>query len=115
MKLTNKTIGDLQGGAIGYAIDQGMREAMRDCEARPGLKTARKVTIQLEYTPASGALQEGAASLGSVGVKAQIKTTFPNRVGDTDYLVVESGADAHGEPEVSAHFAQVPLLNGREN
>lgn len=112
MKLTNKTIGDLQGGAIGYAEDQALKEAMHDCAARPGLKTARKVTIQIEITPASGALQDGVSTLGSVGVKVQIKTTFPNRVGDTDYLTVESGADTHGEPEVSAHFNQLPLLSG---
>lgn len=112
MKLTNKTIGDLQGGAIGYAIDLAVREAMRDCEGRPGLKTTRKVTIQVEFTPASGGLQEGAASLGSVGVKAKVQFNPPPRAGDTDYLIVNSGADANGEPEVSAHFTQIPLLSG---
>jgi hypothetical protein len=112
MKLTNKTIGDLQGGAIGYAIDQAIREAMRDCEGRPGLKTVRKVVINVEFLPASGGLQEGASTLGSVGIKAKVGFNPPPRVGDTDYLIVESGADTHGEPEVSAHFSQIPLLPG---
>ena len=112
MKLTNKTIGDLQGGAIGYAIDQALREAMRDCEGRPGLKTVRKVVINVELLPASGGLQDGAALLGTVGIKAKVGFNPPPRVGDTDYLIVQSGVDANGEPEVSAHFSQVPLLSG---
>jgi hypothetical protein len=115
MKLNSKTIGDLQGGGIGYAIDQAIGEAMRDCENRPGMNKARLVTVQIALTPAGGALQDGANSLGTVGVKAQVKVAVPNRVGDTDFLSVASGANTDGEVEVTAHFVQLPLLNGREN
>ena len=64
------------------------------------------------FSQASRRVMTRTAIVGSVGVKAKVQFNPPPRAGDTDYLIVNSGADANGEPEVSAHFTQIPLLSG---
>jgi hypothetical protein len=114
MKLDHTTIGSLSAGGVGHAINTAIKEALRDCENRPALNKARTVNIQIEFTPAGDSLQDGAVQLGAVSVCAKVKTTTPIRAGNTDLLSAQSGADAHGEPVVTAHFTQLPMF-GAEN
>lgn len=114
MKLNHETIGELQGGGIGYAIDQALNEAMRDCENRPGLTKARTVTVTVELAPASGALQDGANNLTTVDIKAKVKVAVPVRAGGSDFLTVSRDADAEGEVQIIANFAQEPLLRAQK-
>ena len=68
--LTNTTIGELEQGGIGYAIDKALEEAMQDCARRPGLEAARTVTITVKLKPKSNNLDEGQPGLKNVGVQA---------------------------------------------
>ena len=113
MKLNHETIGDLQGGGIGYAIDQALRDALRDCEGRPGLNKVRDVTITVSLVPAASGLQDG-HGLSTVGVKAKVKVSMPPRAGEVDFLTVERDVTPEGEPEIIANFAQEPLLRAQK-
>lgn len=113
--LKHDTIGELEAGGIGYAIDTAIHEAMSDCARRPGLETARTVTIVLKFKPKASSLDEGGRGLTSVGVQAGVKIATPPRAGGEEFLNVASGVDAAGEPVTEATFAQVPLLRARGN
>lgn len=113
--LTHTTIGELEQGGIGYAIDKALEEAMQDCARRPGLEAARTVTITVKLKPKSNNLDEGQPGLKNVGVQASVKLATPARAGGEEFLNVHTGVDAAGEPVVQATFAQVPLLRAGSN
>lgn len=113
--LKHDTIGELEAGAIGYAIDTALNEAMQDCARRPGLETARTVTITVKFKPKSNNLDEGAPGLKTVGVQAQVKVATPPRAGGEEFLNVKAGVDGAGQPLTEATFAQVPLLRVGSN
>ncbi|ULH17399.1 hypothetical protein MF271_18945 (plasmid) [Deinococcus sp. KNUC1210] len=112
MDITHKNIGDLDGGGIGYAIDQAIAEAMRDCTGRPGLDKDRKVIIQLSFKPGSAALQDNETGLNTIGIIATVKPVLPPRSGGENFLQVRVEHNANGDKVVRAAFPQAPLLSG---
>lgn len=114
--LTHESIGELEQGGIGYAIDTALREALQDCARRPGLETARTVTITVKFKPKSNNLDEGQPGLKNVGVQASVKVATPPRAGGEEFLNVATAADpTTGEVVTQASFAQVPLLRAGSN
>lgn len=113
--LNHQTIGELEAGAIGYAIDKAIAEAMADCARRPSLETARTITVTLKVKPKASGLDEGRPGLTSVGVQAAVKVSTPPRAGGEEFLNVASGVDAAGEPLTEATFAMTPLLRAGSN
>ena len=114
-KLTHATLGELQGGGIGYAIDKAIEEAMQDCARRPGLDAARTVTVTVKLKPKSSDLDEGQPGLKNVGIQASVKLATPARAGGEEFLNVSTSVNAAGEPVTQATFAQVPLLRAGSN
>jgi hypothetical protein len=113
-KLNHETIGELQGGGIGHAIDQAIGEALRDCTNRPGLGNARKVVIELAFKPGSSGLEDSGLGLSTIGLLAQVKTNFPSRAGVEEFLGVR--AEQIGtEKVITARFAQATPLFGEGN
>lgn len=115
LEFGHTSIGELQGGGIGYAIDQAIAEAITDCQRRPGLTKARKVTIQIDLTPQSSSLDTTGPGLKAVGIKAGVKTSMPPRAGEEEFLAVGTGVDINGEAEPKARFTQAPLLRAGSN
>lgn len=113
--LTNTTIGELEGGGIGYAIDKALEEALQDCARRPGLEAARTVTVTVKIKPKSNNLDEGQPGLKNVGIQASVKLTTPARAGGEEFLNVATEVNAAGEVVTQATFAQVPLLRAGSN
>lgn len=114
--LTNTTLGELEQGGIGYAIDKALEEALQDCARRPGLEAARTVTITVKLKPKSNNLDEGKPGLKNVGVQASVKLATPARAGGEEFLNVTTEPDATtGEVITQATFAQVPLLRAGSN
>ncbi|CAM4161396.1 hypothetical protein [Deinococcus marmoris] len=115
-KLTHDTIGNLQAGAIGYAIDRAIGEAMHDCERRPGLDKPRTVTIKLTLKPAQVKGLDNAASdtLNTIGIAAQVAVSTPARSAGAEFLNVSPGVNEDGEPEIHAVFAQEGLFVTRK-
>ncbi|UQN10417.1 hypothetical protein [Deinococcus sp. QL22] len=115
LNLTHASLGELQGGGIGYAIDQALGDAMRDCHARPALAKPRKVTITVTLTPTSTGMDMGTPVINGVGAKADVKIALPSRAGNEEFLGVSMGVGLDGTPEPKAVFTQVPLLRAGSN
>ncbi|OLV20179.1 hypothetical protein [Deinococcus marmoris] len=113
--LTHDTIGELEAGGIGYAINAAIEEMMADCSRRPGLEKARTVTITLKFKPRASTLDQGRAGLNSVGVLADVKTSSPPRASSGEFLNVAESIGADGKPVIQATFAQMPLLRAGSN
>ena len=61
------TLGDLQGGFLRRAVREELEQINRDIGGRPAVATARKLTIELAFTPASsqqGICEEAALEIG---------------------------------------------------
>jgi hypothetical protein len=83
------TIGDLDDGTVRLLIDTALDEALTDCDARPMLPKARRVTITVELQPVIN--DRG----GMKGVEASIKvsTKVPPRQGRGEYLPTTAKGD----------------------
>lgn len=113
--LDHTTIGELEAGGIGFAIDTAIAEAMSDCARRPNLESARTLTITLKFKPKTSTLDEGRPGLNSVGVQAAVKLSTPARAGGEEFLNVANGVNVNGEPVTEATFSQLPLLRAGSN
>ena len=83
---TIDTLGDLDDGTTRLLVDQALAEALEDCDARPYLDKARKLTVTLEMLPA---LNERGGMKG-VTANASVKLTLPARKSGADYLPTTS-------------------------
>lgn len=110
--VTYQTIGQLERGGIGYAIDTAIREVLNDCTARPALTAKRTLTITVSFTPEANSLDQGRPGLNGVGLQAQVKVALPARKGGTETLAVVTGVGVNGQPETQAVFIQPPLFPG---
>lgn len=80
--LTLDTLGDLDDGTVKRLIEKAMQEALTDCDNRPALGKARRVTIQLSLEPE----QDDRGAMKGVHMDVQVKTALPARSGRTEYL-----------------------------
>lgn len=112
ISINHKTIGQLERGGIGHAIDTAIREVMSDCAARPALTAKRTLTITVSFTPEANSLDQGRPGLNGVGLQAQVKVALPARKGGTETLGVTSGVGVTGQTETQAFFTQPPLFPG---
>ncbi len=89
--LSASTLHTLDDGMVGRVVDAAIQEALRDCEDRPGLNKARKVTIQLEVTP----LQDKRShALRGVNTTVQVKATVPATGTRTEFLYTSHDTSA---------------------
>lgn len=49
--LSMENLGDIDDGSVAVAINQALRAAVNDCQDRPSLKKARKITLEISITP----------------------------------------------------------------
>lgn len=68
-------IGDLDGGRVLEAISQAIERAVHDCEDRPGLKKARKVTLEMSLTP----IQDDDGTMESIDLAFGVGEKRPSR------------------------------------
>lgn len=81
--LTLETLGQLDDGTVRLLIEKAMQEAFTDCDNRPMLSKARKITIQLSAIPA---LDERHGAMKGIHLAVQVKSTLPPRQGREEYL-----------------------------
>lgn len=65
----------MDDGRIAVAFDQAIRRAAVDCDDRPGDDRARKVLLEIEFTPTC----DESGLCESVQSQIQIKDTLPSR------------------------------------
>lgn len=74
-ELKLETLTDLDGGRIPEGFNQALARCVADCEDRPGVKTDRKVILEVTLSPNL----DDDLEFESVDVKFQIKDTAPAR------------------------------------
>ncbi|MBZ9753213.1 hypothetical protein K7W42_20460 [Deinococcus sp. HMF7604] len=114
--LTHISLGELELGGIGYAIDSLLAEAMDDCVHRPGVIKARTVVIKVAITPQPSSLDQGGRpGLSNVDVKVAMNVSKPAQASSGEVLMVRPGVNANGEPITEAVFPMTPLLRPGSN
>lgn len=68
-ELSLASLGDINGGVFGIAVNTALSQAMRDCEDRPGLDGPRKLTLEVNFIP----LMDSKGDLMGVNVLPQVK------------------------------------------
>lgn len=82
-QLNARTIADLNDGTVGEMINEIIRQALEDCDDRPALKTARKLTIELSFKPV---LDESSRALHGVEITPKITSKVPSHEARGEYL-----------------------------
>jgi len=72
---TYDSIGKMDDGRIRTALEMALQRCIDDCRDRPGLKTARKLTLQLSLVP----VMDDQNGLDSVDMGFVIHETAPKR------------------------------------
>jgi hypothetical protein len=68
-ELSLATLGDINGGMFGIAVNTALAQTMRDCEDRPGLDGVRKLTLEVAFIP----LMDSKGDLMGVNVLPSVK------------------------------------------
>ena len=111
-KLTLATLGKLDDGTVGAVVDAAITEALIDCDDRPFLEKARKVTIEVVISPVldNGRLKAVDVATGvklvkppQVARKQSLRTTFDTANRKVEAMLPDSYQDTMftGEKEVS--------------
>jgi hypothetical protein len=106
--LNFETLGEVDDGSIRVAVDQALRSIFHDLNDRPGLKRARKLTLDVEFAPRTSDRGE----LIDVVVGFGIKTTSPARKTAVVMAVKQDGLAF--QASVSDNPRQEPLPLGDE-
>lgn len=89
---TLDTLGDLDDGATRLIVDQALADALADCDARPALDKARRLTITIEMLPVLN--QTG--GMKGVTAEAKVKLAIPATSTNVEYLPTTALANGHG-------------------
>lgn len=80
--LTIDTLGQLDDGTVRLLANKALSEMLTDCDNRPMLNKARKVTITITAHPE----QDRRGAMKGVHVGVQVKAALPPRAGRAEYL-----------------------------
>lgn len=86
--LSLATLAEIDEGRIRTAFEQAMNRAQSDCADRPGVKSARSVTLKVVLTPIP---DEDTGALDSCQVQFQFSESIPKR-GSKPYNMRAKGA-----------------------
>jgi hypothetical protein len=81
--LSLATLGQLDDGTVGAVVDAAIADILKDCDDRPGLKKARRVTLEVSFEPV---VDERSFVLKGVDVSAQVKLSVPAQTMREQYL-----------------------------
>ena len=81
--LSAATLHRLDDGLVGKVIDEALQKILTDCEDRPGLGKARKVTVEIELKPE---LDERSNALRGVDSTVVVKASIPATGTRTEFL-----------------------------
>ncbi|AWT34562.1 hypothetical protein DM785_02595 [Deinococcus actinosclerus] len=96
----------LSEGGFGIKVDRDIEQAIKDCEDRPGLKTARKVVIELTITPEG----EGGLSDTTMTVTATSKLSVPKAATRKQPMTIKRDKDT-GQPQLIIPEAPTPIFD----
>lgn len=86
-KFTLKTLAEMDGGRILEAFEQALNRCRYDCEDRPAVKGARKITLVVSMEP----IADDSGDLGSVDVSFDLNDKLPKRGSKTYNMQAVTG------------------------
>ena len=92
-----QTLGNLERGGIGRAIDKALADLVSDCERRPALDKKRTVTIELTLTPVQDVMEDGKAKPPLIKTQAAVRVSTPGSVGNGEILQITHAVNDDGE------------------
>ncbi len=107
-QFTFQDLAEFDGGVIRAAVGAALKRAVEDCDDRPGLKAARKITLQLEFKPLMD--QDGLAE--EAAFKFKLRESLPNRESKEYVMGMRKGGvltfnpdslDNHGQETFDFH------------
>ncbi len=108
-RLSLETLGTLQFGAAEAAFSRLLKQAVMDCLDRPGVKTPRKVILQLDVSPIArvdGNTIDCEAANGVITLRAKI----PNYETDQISFGVQQSGDLFFNPDCPENHRQQSFL-----
>ena len=99
-ELSWQSLGEINEGTLGMAIDLALAEVLKDCNERPGLGKAREVSIKLKLLP-----QSVQNPFDVVSISAEITKKLPGRSTLVENLSIKKVVNDAGE--VTAVIAEV--------
>jgi len=100
-ELTVKDLPESDRGLVAGEIDAAFRTALASCDAMPGVKKARRVTIEFEVTPKGGDSMRGC---DRVDVAVSIRKKTPAAQSSAVEMKVRRKQDKRGRDVFSAEF-----------
>lgn len=110
-----KTVGELERGAIGRALDSALADLTQDCISRPGLDKKRTVTLTITLSPVQDTMEDGKAKPPLIKTQAAIKRTVPGAVGNGEILQLTQTVNDDGEPVTLPSFPYNDLFPAGSN
>lgn len=73
-KLSLETLGQLDEGTVSAVVDAAIADMLKDCDDRPGLTKARKLTLEVSFVPV---VDERSFALRGVDISTTVKSSVP--------------------------------------
>jgi len=110
LQLNASTLGDLDRGHVGLAINHAIKQMVADIIARAGDKSKRSVTIKITGTPV---LDEGSAVLDTVALHVEVTQGIPKRRNSKPYQALPMGdGTLQFSPTAPQDPRQLPMFDG---
>jgi len=109
-RLNMETLKDLDHGAVMEAFQGAVRHAVLDCMDRPGMKAARKITLQLNLTPVARITDNTIDCEGCKGT-CVCRVKIPDRETQAMDFGVQQSGDLIFNPDSPTNHRQTTLLD----
>jgi hypothetical protein len=105
--LTLETLGRLNDGSFGKAVDRALQSVLIDCEDRPGLAKDRTITIKIKVQP----LETGNKDLARAKYLPSVEISVPAQSAYPEILEVKVFRDELGKVHaIDAMLSEQPDL-----
>lgn len=93
-QFTFASLGDLDNGRVAAALNEELRKVAEDISDRPANKTARKVTMEMSFSPSGDA-----GTVEAVAVDVKCKSSVPSQQTRTYTMKMHGGNRLMFNPE----------------
>ncbi len=105
--VTIETLGKLQGGVVGNAINAALRRAVHDCDDRPSLKKPRSVLIQVSFEPRP---DDRSRTVPHVAIGVVVKDKLPDQNIPSEVVHLTRNEEGYAIP-VLPEYSAAPLFD----
>lgn len=100
-KLSLETLGQLDDGTVSAVVDAAIADMLKDCDDRPGLTKARKLTLEVSFLPV---VDERSFVFKGVDISTTVKASVPAQTIREQYLQTTLDTSVN---QLQANFSDV--------